>query len=87
MSNYVMIKWSNPLNPSDEQLLCSWVYDKDLGWIGKRFQTEEEAEIAAKEYIKYKNNRLDVGYAPEITYNFNELNKLLMPLPIKLKKH
>ena len=87
MEQYVMTTWSNPCNSDDDRLLCSWVYDIDMGWIGKRFNTEEEAQQAAKEYMKHKQNHsIDsrVGYSPETTYSLNDMYKYLKPLPIKL---
>ena len=59
MNKFIMTTWSNPCNADDKRQLCSWVYDTDMGWIGKRFDTEEEAKKASEIYVNcIRNNSI-----------------------------
>ena len=57
MSSYVMVTWSDPINPNDTRLLFSYTYDKGFGWIGTRFNSESEARKAGEEYLKNREEK------------------------------
>ena len=79
-----MKTWSDPLNSEDERMLFSFVYDVNMGWIGKRFSTEEEAEKASKIYAECRRKNTIPENAINIVDTVWNYNKHLKPLPVKL---
>lgn len=82
-----MKTWSDPLNSEDKRMLFAFIYDIDFGWIGKRFDTEDEANTAGEIYAECKRNNSIPENAHSIIDMVWHHNKFPKPLSIKLKNN